>query len=125
MSKCSKQVFTITRYLHILSIIVIIIGTILNAYASFEHTYTGLWLPIALAIMIVLRLPNQVCVAHEHRDGWLSVVGSVAGMIGYIATVIIIAYTYHKGKDKGKDNGKDDGKDDGKPEMSSLLGFKF
>jgi lysylphosphatidylglycerol synthetase-like protein (DUF2156 family) len=119
MSKCSLQVFTITRYLHILSIIVIIIGTILNAYASFEHTYTGLWLPIALAIMIVLRLPNQICVAHEQPDGWLSVVGSVAGMIGYIATVIIIVYTYHKNTDDDNDD------NNSKKGASTLLGLNL
>ena len=93
--RCTNKIFQISRYFHILAIIVIMVGTGINMYASFNHKYTGFWLPLALAIMILLRLPNQICVAHEHSDGWLSVIGSVIGMIGFIATVIIILYTHH------------------------------
>ena len=117
-SKCTPKVFKITRYFHIFSIFVIIAGTAFNMYASFNHKYSGLWLPVALAVMILFRLPNQVCVAHEHSDGWLSVTGSVIGMLGYIATVIIIVYTYHS-----TDPGDVSGDDDGEKDSSALFGI--
>ena len=97
---CSKKEFKITRYLHIFSIIVIIVGTSYNIYAASHKKETGLWLPLALAIMIILRLPNQICVAHNETDGWLSVTGSTLGLISYIATVIIILH-YQNKKDGG------------------------
>ena len=89
---CSKKEFKITRYLHIFSIMVVIAGTSYNMYAASNNKETGLWLPLALAIMIILRLPNQICVAKNERDGWLSVFGSTMGLISYIATVIIILH---------------------------------
>ena len=97
-SRCSEKAFKITRWFHIFSIIVIIVGTSYNMYAASTKKDTGLWLPLALAIMIILRLPNQMCVANESRDGWLSVIGSVLGLISYIATCIIIGVM---DKDKG------------------------
>ena len=95
MKSCSPKIFKFTRYFHILAIIVIVIGTGINMYASLNHQYTGFWLPLALSIMCIFRLPNQICVSHEHKDGWLSVIGSVIALIAYIATVIIIIYTHH------------------------------
>ena len=105
---CSKKEFKITRYLHIFSIIVIIVGTSYNIYAAAHKKETGLWLPLALAVMIILRLPNQICVAHNVTDGWLSVTGSTLGLISYIATVIIILH-YQNKKDGGTPapNGED------------------
>ena len=103
--RCSEKEFKITRWFHIFSIIVIIVGTSYNMYAASTKKDTGLWLPLALAIMIILRLPNQMCVANESRDGWLSVIGSVLGLISYIATCIIIGIM-----DKGDGDNKGDGK---------------
>ena len=71
----------------------------MNMYASLNHQYTGFWLPAALSIMCILRLPNQICVSYIHEDGWLSVIGSVIALIAYIATVIIIIYTHHQTHD--------------------------
>lgn len=79
---------------------VVIAGTSYNMYAASNNKETGLWLPLALAIMIILRLPNQICVAKNERDGWLSVFGSTMGLISYIATVIIILH-YNKKKNDG------------------------
>ena len=102
MKSCSPKIFKFTRYFHVLAIIVIVIGTGINMYASLNHQYTGFWLPLALSIMCIFRLPNQICVSHEHKDGWLSVIGSVIALIAYIATVIIIIYTHHtKAQPKG------------------------
>jgi len=119
---CTPKVFKITRYFHIFAILVIIAGTAFNMYASLNHKYSGLWLPVALAVMILFRLPNQVCVAHQHTDGWLSVIGSVIAMLGYIATVIIIVYTYHS-TDPGDGGGDVSGDDDGEKDSSALFGI--
>ena len=100
IKSCSKKEFKITRYFHIFSIIVIVAGTSYNMYAAANKKETGLWLPLALAIMIIFRLPNQICVAHSEKDGWLSVTGSTLGLISYIATVIIILH-YQSKKDGG------------------------
>ena len=113
---CTDKIFKISRYFHILSIMVIMAGTGINMYASFNHQYTGFWLPLALSIMILLRLPNQVCVAHEHSDGWLSVIGSIIGMIGFIATVIIIVSTHHSNTGGDEESVED---------KSNLLGLSY
>ena len=99
MKSCSPKIFKFSRYFHILAIIVIVIGTGMNMYASLNHKYTGFWLPLALSIMCIFRLPNQICVSYEHKDGWLSVIGSVIALIAYITTVIIIIYTHHQTHD--------------------------
>ena len=96
IKSCSKKEFKITRYLHIFSIMVIIAGTSYNMYAASNRKETGLWLPLALAVMIILRLPNQICVAHSEKDGWLSVCGSTIGLISYIITCIIIIHLQNK-----------------------------
>ena len=92
IKSCSKKEFKITRFFHILSIIVIIAGVSYNMYAAANQTEIGLWLPLALAIMIILRLPNQICVAHSEKDGWLSVCGSIIGLISYIITCALIIH---------------------------------
>ena len=96
IKSCSKREFKITRYFHIFSIMVIVAGTSYNMYAAANKKETGITLPLALASMIILRLPNQICVAHNEKDGWLSVTGSVLGLISYIATVIIILHFQNK-----------------------------
>jgi len=102
IKSCSKQEFKITRYFHIFSIIVIIAGTSYNIYAAANDKETGLWLPLALAIMITLRLPNQICVAHSEKDGWLSVFGSTIGLISYIILCILIIHLQNKKGVKGQ-----------------------
>ena len=96
IKSCSKREFKITRYFHIFSIMVIVAGTSYNMYAAANKKETGITLPLALASMIILRLPNQICVAKNEKDGWLSVTGSVLGLISYIATVIIILHFQNK-----------------------------
>ena len=67
--------------------------------------------PLALSIMCIFRLPNQICVSHEHKDGWLSVIGSIIALIAYIATVIIIVYTHHtKDQKPGDDSVEEESK---------------
>ena len=103
---CSKKEFKITRYLHIFSIMVIIAGTSYNMYAASSGKETGLWLPLALAVMIILRLPNQICVAHNEKDGWLSVFGSTIGLISYIVTSILIIHYQNRSKQTKPPNGE-------------------
>ena len=118
MKQCSPKIFKLSHYFHIIAIIVIIIGTSINMYASLNHKYTGFWLPLALSIMCIFRLPNQICVSYIHKDGWLSVIGSIIALIAYIATVIVILYTHHT-----KDDENDENIESTESTYSSLLGL--
>ena len=44
-------------------------------------------LAIALTLMLILRIPNQICVALKEPHGWYSVIGTVVGAVsfGYLA----------------------------------------
>ena len=40
-------------------------------------------LAIALTVMLLLRVPNQICVATKEFHGWYSVVGTLVGAAGF------------------------------------------
>ena len=88
--KCSSKVMKITGIFHILAIMAALIGTGYQFYFVKTHKALSYSLPLSLAVMMLLRIPNQVCVARKESHGWLSVTGSVIAMITYIALSIVI-----------------------------------
>ena len=87
---CSKRIMHLTGLLHIVALFVAIFGT----YKQIESVKSGagpsVALSLSLMIMLLLRIPNQVCVARKESHGWLSVTGSIIAMITYIALSIVI-----------------------------------
>jgi len=87
--KCSKTMMKYTGYLHIVALMVAIYGT----YQQIDAVKTGkpfsMALSLALTVMLLLRIPNQICVAMLEWHGWYSVLGTVVGAasFGYLAFV--------------------------------------
>ena len=80
---CSARVMKYTGYLHVLALIVASIGT----YKQIESVQKGepvsIALSLSLMIMLLLRIPNQVCVAYESAHGWYSVIGTLFGATAF------------------------------------------
>ena len=56
-------------------------------------------LALSLTVMLLLRIPNQICVALSESHGWYSVFGTVMGATGFG----LLAYeTYQKSKEDKK-----------------------
>ncbi len=97
--KCSEKMMRYTGYLHIVALVVAIYGT----YAQIDAVKTGKPFSIALAlsltVMLLLRIPNQMCVALSESHGWYSVFGTVMGAAGFG----LLAYeTYKKSQEDQK-----------------------
>ena len=68
--KCNDTMMKYTGYLHILALMVAIYGT----YSQIDSVKNGEPfspnLAIALTVMLLLRIPNQICVAQRVFHGW-------------------------------------------------------
>ena len=66
-----------TGYLHIVALVVAIYGT----YAQIQAVKTGkpfsIYLALSLTLMLLLRIPNQICVSLKESHGWYSVFGTI------------------------------------------------
>ena len=87
--KCSPKMMKYTGYLHILALCVAIYGTFHQIDAVQSGKPFSPALAVALTMMLVLRIPNQVCVAFKESHGWYSVVGTVVGAFSFA----YLAYT--------------------------------
>tara|TARA_B100001287_G_C22655748_1_gene517602 strand:+ start:145 stop:420 length:276 start_codon:yes stop_codon:yes gene_type:complete len=88
-----------TGVLHVIALIFSIYGTykqIDSVQNNKPYDYT---LAVALTVMLLLRIPNQVCISLENFHGWFTVVGTIIGAIGfgYLAYV-----TYKKNNENKK-----------------------
>lgn len=87
--KCSPLLMKSTGYLHVIALIVAIYGT----YQQIDAVKTGkpfsTALSMSLTAMLLLRVPNQICVAMLEPHGWYSVMGTLVGAtsFGYLAFV--------------------------------------
>ena len=98
--KCSSNMMKYTGYLHIVALIVAIYGTEQQINAVKNKTPYSPALSIALTLMILLRIPNQICVAQTESHGWYSVIGSFVGAAGFG----YLAYIEYKSAKKTKQN---------------------
>ena len=92
---CSKKIMNITGYLHIIAILVAIIGTFKQIDSVKNGEVTSIALSLSLMIMLLLRIPNQICVALDSSHGWYSVIGTIIGAFSY---GILTYYNYEAGK---------------------------
>jgi uncharacterized membrane protein len=81
--KCSSTLRTITGFLHGIAIAIVIIFSGIQIYNIKKETQIHYWLPLSIAIMMVLRLPNIICVALNDSHGWFMVVGTIAALVTY------------------------------------------
>ena len=105
--ECDDLFFYVSGKLHILSLIIAVFGTYKQIDSIQNDEPHSIWLSLTLAIMLLLRIPNQVCVSFREFDGWYTVIGTLMGVIGFSYLTYI---TYSKNvSDKKKD--KKDKKD--------------
>ncbi len=100
--KCSPKMMEYTGYLHIVALVVALYGT----YAQIDAVKTGkpfsMALALSLTVMLLLRIPNQICVALQESHGWYSVLGTVMGAAGF---GLLTYETYKKSEEqKSKSN---------------------
>ena len=99
--KCNDTLFNITGKLHILSLIIAVFGTYKQIESIQNNEPHSIWLSLTLTIMLLLRIPNQICVSFEKFDGWYTVIGTVMGVIGFSYLTYI---TFEKDKNNKKKN---------------------
>ncbi len=81
--KCSKSVMKYTGYLHIIALVVAIYGTFHQIDAVKNDKPFSPILSLSLTAMLLLRVPNQICVALKEPEGWYSVVGTLVGAASF------------------------------------------
>ena len=89
---CSPKMMQYTGYLHIIALIVAIYGTFHQIDAVKSGKPFSPALAMALTLMLILRIPNQICVAFKESHGWYSVIGTVVGACSFA----YLAYTEYK-----------------------------
>ena len=89
---CSDSLRQITGWTHGFSIIVVIVVAGIDLYNLANNNLIAVWFPLALAFMMLLRIPNQMCVAMNISNGWFSVTTSIIDFFLWI----IIAFIIHK-----------------------------
>ena len=98
--KCSESMMKYTGYLHILALAVAIYGTYHQVDAVQNNKPFSPALAIALTVMLLLRVPNQICVATREFHGWYSVFGTLMGAAGFA----FLGYTeYQQAKKEQKE----------------------
>ena len=80
---CTDSVMKLTGYLHIVAILFAIFGVVMQINSIKHKKPFSPWLALSLTIMLLLRVPNQVCVARIHPHGWYSVIGTLIGAFGF------------------------------------------
>jgi hypothetical protein len=89
---CPKSVRLVTGILHTLAILVVVIGSGVDVYNLMYNRLATAILPVAIAVMLLLCLPDQICVAVAHADGWLSVIGTVLLFVAWLLFAFVIAH---------------------------------
>lgn len=93
---CDEIIMRYTGYFHILSLIIAMFGTYKQIDAIENNKPHTIWLPLALTFMLLIRIPNQVCLAMNQSYGWLTVFGTLMGVTGFAFLAFV---TYKKSKE--------------------------
>jgi hypothetical protein len=89
--KCSKKLKEISGHVHGFSLIILFIFTILQIHAYEKNTGKYYWLPIGIVIMVIMHLPNIICIALNDWHGWYV---CIASLIALGINSYLIYYTY-------------------------------
>jgi hypothetical protein len=72
-----------TGYLHVVALIVAIYGTFKQIEAVNNGKPFSVALSLSLTAMLILRIPNQICVSLKEPHGWYSVMGTILGAASF------------------------------------------
>jgi hypothetical protein len=81
--RCSKMMMRYTGYLHVVALFFAIYGTYAQIDAVRHGKPFSAILAVSLTMMLLLRVPNQICVALTVPHGWYSVLGTILGAAGF------------------------------------------
>lgn len=81
--KCNAIIMKYTGYLHVFSLLFAIFGTYKQIEALNENKKNSIWLTLSLTFMLLLRIPNQICLSLIHPHGWYNVVGTFMGAMSF------------------------------------------
>ena len=96
--KCTPKMRKYTGYLHFIALAVAGWGTSKQIEDIKSGKPTSIWLSLSLAIMLILRIPNQICVATKESHGWYSVLGTSMGALSFL----YLTYETYKYKQEKK-----------------------
>lgn len=95
---CDPLTLKITGFLHVIALVVSFYGTYEQVQSVQQGKPDSPILAIALTFMLLLRIPNQICVALREPHGWFSVIGTLAGALGF-GYLAYVTQKYSKSKD--------------------------
>lgn len=81
--KCNSTIIKFTGYLHIVSLLFAIFGTYKQIEALNENKKNSIWLTLSLTFMLLMRIPNQICLSFIHPHGWYNVIGTLLGAMSF------------------------------------------
>lgn len=95
--KCSKRIKSLSGHLHALSILIIAVFSIIQVYMLETEHDTRFWIPIGLVIMILLHLPNIVCMAFNDWHSWYTFTASIIALClnSYLIYYLVNTNHYH------------------------------
>ena len=89
---CSDPVRLVSGWVHGISILIVAVVASIDLYSLANNNLISAWFPLSIAFMMLIRIPNQICVANNIASGWYSVVTSILDFFIWTA----IAYVIHK-----------------------------
>ena len=92
---CNSKIKNIANNIHILTILISLFGVIYQIYCIKNKYLLSPILYICITLVILFRIPNQICVALEEKNGWTSVIGSIISCISFIY-LSYLTYNYKK-----------------------------
>jgi CHASE2 domain-containing sensor protein len=95
--KCSKRIKSLSGHLHAFSILIIAVFSIIQVYLLETKHDTRFWIPIGLVIMILLHLPNIICIALKDWHGWYTFIASIITLLlnAYLIYYLVKIKHYH------------------------------
>ena len=81
--KCNSTIMKYTGYLHVLSLLFAVFGTYKQIEALNENKKNSIWLTLSLTLMLLMRIPNQICLSLIHHHGWYNVFGTLMGALSF------------------------------------------
>ena len=88
---CSETLSSIFSGFHAVSVVGFVAFLGFEIYNVVQNQQTPTTILLVLAAFLVLRLPNQVCIALQHGDGWLAVVGTVVLIAAVLFYTLLVA----------------------------------
>lgn len=83
--KCSKNIFSFFAIINVFALLISAFGIYLEIKDTKDAIPYSPWLSLSIAITLLMRIPNQVCISFGEFYGWLTVIGT---------TMAIIAHSY-------------------------------